>query len=246
MTEMDDRAAFAESQRENSGALGADEHLRSLARQTIMHADRHHFSYVWNWLGLPIIQLPTDVVAMQEIIWSSRPQVIIETGVARGGSVVLYSSILEMLGDGIVVAIDVDIRPHNRLAIESHPLAHRVVLVEGNSIDPTVVERVRSRVGDAERVMVVLDSDHSHDHVLAELRLYAPLVTPGQYLVVADTVIDELPPQTHRPRPWGPGNSPRTALDAYLRACDRFVVDDFIEGKLVMSQSPGGYLKCVR
>ena len=239
----DDRVAFGELQRSHASALAADSALREASLETTRLSDVHGYSYVWNWLGVPIIQMPTDVMVMQEIIWRDRPQVVIETGVARGGSVVMYASILQLIGDGRVVGVDVDIRPHNRKSIEQHPMAHRIELVEGSSTDRGTVDRVRALVGDAARVMVVLDSNHTHDHVLEELRCYAPLVTRGQTLVVADTIVEQIPVQTHRARPWGPGNSPGSAVAVFLRENPSFAADPTINDKLVMSQSPGGYLR---
>jgi cephalosporin hydroxylase len=242
----DDRTEFAELQREYSRQLHDDVTLQRLSLEATRQADLSNYSYVWSWLGLPIIQMPTDVVAMQEVIWSRRPQVIVETGVARGGSVILHSSILSLIGEGRVVAVDIDIRAHNREAIESHPLASRVELLEGSSTDPRTLERVREAIGGAERVMVALDSNHTHAHVLEELQLYAPLVTPGQFLVVSDTFVEQLDSHSGRPRPWGPGDNPGTAVEAFLRTTDRFVRDADINSKLLMSSAPGGYLRCVR
>ena len=181
---------------------------------------------------------------MQEIIWETRPQVIVETGFARGGSVVLYSTILELIGEGTVVSVDIDIRDHNRRAVEEHPMGHRVRFVEGSSTEPETVARVRDLIPDDARVMVVLDSDHSHAHVLDELRLYGPLVSPGQFLVVSDTIVEDIPPQSHRPRHWGPGDNPKTALEEYLRETDRFEPDPWFNGKLLVTSSRGGYLRC--
>lgn len=241
----DDRQDFEIQRRRDAARMGGDEALTKKAVDMTSHADRYSYSYMWNWLGLPIIQMPPDIVVLQEIIWENAPQVVIETGIARGGSVILYSSILELLGEGHVVAVDVDIRAHNRQAIEDHPLSRRIRLVEGSSTDEKTFAEVREQVGDAERVMVVLDSDHTHDHVLAELRLYAPLVTSGQFLVVADTLVEEIPEQHHRPRNWGPGNNPKTALDEYLNEDDRFEIDTFINDKLLMTSSRDGYLRRV-
>jgi len=242
MTE-DDRREFADSQRRRSADLAADVALQHAADEATRLADEHDYSYVWNWLGLPIIQMPTDIVAMQEIIWEARPQVIVETGVARGGSVVLHSSMLELIGEGHVVAVDIDIRAHNRMAIESHPLAHRIRLIEGGSVDPATLAQVRDEIGEAARVMVVLDSNHTHEHVLQELRCYSPMVTAGQFIVVADTMVERLPPQKHRPRPWGPGDNPATAVTQFLAETSDFEPDPFVNGKLLMSSSPGGYLR---
>lgn len=240
----DDRAEFAQAARDKALAMGADPQIQRLDRELTIVSDEHDYSYMWKWLGLPIIQMPADVVATQEIIWENRPQVIIEAGVARGGSVVFHASMLQLLGEGQVVAVDIEIRSHNRAAIEDHPFAHRVALVEGSSTDEGVLDQLAALVGDAERVMVVLDSNHTHEHVLAEIELYTRFVTPGQFMIVADTVVEELPFQEHRPRPWGPGNNPKTAVDQYLREHPGvYEVDDVINSKLLLTSSRGGYLR---
>ena len=242
----DDRAAFEEERRKAAERMAADEELAGAALSVNVAADRHDWSYQWSWLGLPVIQLPPDIVALQEVIWETRPQLVIETGIARGGSLVLYASILELLGDGTVLGIDIDIRAHNREALEAHPLAHRIRMIEGSSLDGAVVTEARQAASEVERVMVVLDSNHTHENVLAELRLYAPLVTVGQFLVVADTFVEQIPPQEHRPRPWGPGNNPATALRRWLSEAEGFEPDPFINAKLLLTASPGGYLLRVR
>lgn len=199
----DDRAQFERERREAAARMAGDQELAKAALEVNFAADEHDWSYQWSWLGLPVIQMPTDIVALQEVIWETRPQLVIETGVARGGSLVLYASILELLGEGEVLGIDIDIRAHNREAIEAHPLAHRIRMVEGSSLDKAVLGEARRTAEAVERVMVVLDSDHTHDHVLAELRAYGPLVTVGQFLVVADTFVEHIPLQEHRRRAWG-------------------------------------------
>lgn len=239
----DDRAAFREQQRQHARDLSADDELRRLSLEATRQSDIHDYSYVWNWLGVPIIQVPADIVTMQEIIWANRPEVVVETGVARGGSVIMYASILQLIGDGKVVGVDIDISAHNRDSIERHPMAHRIELVQGSSVDPATVALVAQLIGDATRVMVVLDSNHTHEHVLQELRTYSKLVTPGQFLVTADTVVEDLPVQTHRLRPWGPGNSPGSAVSVFLQENPDFSPDEEVNGKLVMSMSPGGYLR---
>lgn len=238
----DDREEFRMQRRERVAQMARDRGLRQADDSFTAAADEKGFAYVWEWLGVPVIQMPTDIVVMQEIIWRSRPQLVIEAGVARGGSVVLYASILELLGEGLVLGIDVDIRPHNRETIETHPLAHRIVLVEGSSTAAATVAAVRQHAARVDRVMVVLDSNHTHDHVLQELRSYGPLVTEGQSLVVADTIVERVPPRPGNDRPWGPGNNPATAVSVYLEETDRFEVDSSIEGKLLVSSSRGGYL----
>ncbi|MDP9074840.1 MAG: cephalosporin hydroxylase family protein [Actinomycetota bacterium] len=240
---IDDRVEFELRKRSLATAMAGDRDLATRAVGVSVDADRYLYSYQWSWLGLPIIQMPPDILVTQEIIWACRPQLVIETGVARGGSVILSASLLQLLGEGGVVAIDIDIRPHNRAAIEQHPLAQRVELIQGSSIDPAVVEQVRARAKGVDRVMVMLDSSHTHDHVLAELEAYAPLVSNGQFLVVADTAIEFIPAQEHRPRPWGPGNNPMTALRAYLADHPDFEPDEYLNAKTLYTSSPGGYLR---
>ena len=212
-----------------------------------MAAERHDYPYLWTWWGLPIIQLPADVMATQEVVFAAQPDLIIETGVARGGSVIFLASLIALLGRGKVIGIDIDIRPHNRQAIERHPMARHIDLIEGASTDPATVASVRARIPPNAKVMVILDSDHSRDHVLAELRAYGPLVTTGQYLVVADTLLgrlDELQTPTRRSKVLLRGNEPLAAVDAYLAETSRFIADPEVNGKLILSSSVGGYLRC--
>lgn len=240
----DDRAEFEAQRREYARTMAADTELVHRAFELQTDAAKYRFTYLWTWLGVPIIQLPTDIVMAQEIIWENRPDVIIETGVARGGSLILSASILQLLDRGFVVGVDIDIRPHNRETIESHPLANRIKLVEGSSTDESIVAKVRSLIPAGARVMAILDSDHTADHVLAELRHYGPLVTPGQALIVADTgLAREETKRLHFDR-WDAINNPMTALDRYLNETDRFERDEFYNGKLLMTSSPGGYLRC--
>lgn len=246
MTMTDDRARFEDDKRAAAADMARDDGLRRKALDVVVDSDRYNWSYQWSWLGVPIIQMPPDVVATQEVIWDTRPQVIIETGVARGGSLIFYASILELIGEGRVIGIDIDIRSHNRQSIEQHPLSKRIDLVEGSSVDPDLVSRIEDEIVGAARVMVILDSNHTHAHVLEELHRYAPLVTKGQFLIVADTVVEDIPAQAHRPRPWGPGDNPGTALEAFLQVNDRFVRDPFVNDKLLITSSPGGYLRCVK
>lgn len=243
MNPSDDRAQFAEHQSDVARAVAADEPIQARSLELLGAAHRLDYSHAWRWLGVPIIQMPTDVMVLQEIVWEHRPQLIVETGVARGGSVIFFASMLQLIGEGTVVGIDIDIRAHNRDSIEDHPLAHRVHLIEGSSTDAATVAAVADLVAGHERVMVVLDSNHTHDHVLEELRAYSGFVTPGQILVVADTWVEHLPPLEHVERPWKPGNSPASAMDAFLAETDEFAPDEIANGKLLMSSSPGGYLR---
>lgn len=239
--------AFEQQRREFVAALATDEELQRLALQFLVEASRNGYSYNFDWCGLPIIQFPQDIVAVQQLIWRIQPSLVIETGVARGGSLVLSASILELLGgDRRVIGVDIEIRPHNRAAIEAHPLAHRIDLVEGSSVDPAVVDDVKRRAAGREPVLVFLDSMHTHDHVLEELRLYNDLVQPGSYLVVFDTVIEHMPADFFPDRPWGPGDNALTAVHAFLAENDRFEVDRDLEATLQITVATGGYLKCVR
>jgi cephalosporin hydroxylase len=228
-------------------AMQADVQLRREAQDLFVRMCRYRYSYNFTWLGRPIIQFPEDIVAMQEIIWRIKPDLIIETGIAHGGSLVLWASLLQMLGgDGHVVGVDVEIRPHNRAEIERHPLVSRITMIEGSSIAPKIVERVRALAAGRRTVMVVLDSNHTHDHVLAELDRYSPLVTRGSYLVVMDTVVEAMPADFFPDRPWGKDDNPATAVRQFLKGNGRFEVDEEIDAKLVMSVAPGGYLRCIR
>jgi cephalosporin hydroxylase len=207
---------------------------------------KKRYSYNFTWLGRPIIQYPQDILAMQELIWRVQPDLIVETGVAHGGSVVFYASMLELIGGpGEVLGIDIEIRPHNRIAIESHSMAKRIRLIEGSSVSDTVISEVRARAA-GRRTMVVLDSMHTHTHVARELELYSPLVKAGSYLVVCDTIIEDLPTDSYPDRPWGKGNNPKTAVREFLGCNDRFVIDREIEAKLQITVAPDGYLRCVR
>jgi cephalosporin hydroxylase len=245
----DDRVAFEQRKRVQAEALGRDKQAFELAVAALHAADKYSYSYLWSWMGVPIIQLPADVMATQEVIWATKPDVIVETGVARGGSVLFMASMLELIGKGTVIGIDIDIRAHNRDSIECHPMSKRISLIEGSSTAATTLANVRAEIPSGASVMVVLDSNHGRDHVLSELRAYGALVTPGQYLVVADTVLGFLAPSqtpTRRSQVWLKGDEPLSALQVYLKETDRFEVDPVVNGKLIFASSPGGYLRCVR
>ena len=226
--------------------MARDADLQAHARALFLGSCRYNYSYNFTWLGRPIIQYPQDVMALQEIIWKVQPDLIVETGIAHGGSLIFSASMLELLGKGgQVLGIDVDIRAHNRAAIESHPLARRIRMIEGSSLDERVVAQARAAAAGKSSVLVVLDSNHTHEHVLKELQLYSPLVTPGSYLIVLDTVVEDMPKSFFPDRPWGPGDNPRTAVRAFLGTTRRFAVDEEIENKLLLTTAPGGYLKCI-
>ncbi|OFW11412.1 MAG: cephalosporin hydroxylase [Acidobacteria bacterium RIFCSPLOWO2_02_FULL_67_36] len=237
---------FEERNRTTIAQMHGDVALESLTRDWFVASVKHGYAHHFTWLGRPIIQYPQDIIAMQEIIWRTRPDLIVETGVAHGGSLVFYASMLELLGgDGLVVGVDVEIRSHNRAAIETHPMSKRIGLIEGSSTDEAVLRQVRERARGRQRVLVTLDSSHTHEHVRQELQVYSPLIKKDGYLVVFDTVIEEMPDGSIQDRPWGRGNSPGTAVQAFLSSNDRFVVDREIDGKLLITAAPGGYLKCV-
>jgi cephalosporin hydroxylase len=246
VTHPDDRQEFEDAKRRQSVALGQAAAVFRQSLDLVTALDAYDYSYLWSWMGVPIIQMPADVMATQEVIWATKPDVIIETGVARGGSVLFMASLLEIIGHGKVIGVDIDIRAHNRDSVESHPMAKRVVLIEGGSVDEDTLARVRAEIPAGAKVMVVLDSDHSRAHVLAECRAYGPMVTPGCYMVVADTLVGHLTEENapkKRSKVWFKGNEPLSALQDYTAETDRFEVDEVLNGKLVLSSSPGGYVR---
>lgn len=210
------------------------------------------YSYNFSWLGRPIIQYPQDIIAMQELMWSIKPDLIIETGIAHGGSLIFSASMLELNAacggpqDAEVLGLDIDIRAHNREAIEAHPMARRISMIQGSSIALEVIEQVKAKAAGKQRVLVFLDSNHTHDHVLAELEAYAPLTTVGSYCVVFDTLIEDMSADMFPDRPWGPGNNPKTAVWEYLKVHPEFEIDKQIDHKLLISVASDGYLKRIR
>lgn len=240
-------AEFEKRKLQDIAAMAKDPTFQSMSRDWLINSFRHRYSYNFRWLGLPIIQYPADIVAMQEVIWQMRPQVIVETGVARGGSLVFYASMLQLLGqDGVVVGVEVALTDENRKAIETHPLAGRIRLVDGSSVADETVAQVKRTVGAAAPVLVILDSLHTHDHVLQELRAYAPLVRRGSYLVVFDTLIENLPAEVIGDRPWGKGDNPKTAVQAFLKETNRFEIDRSFDDRLLLSVCSTGFLRCTR
>lgn len=230
--------------------------------KTMVELTALDYEYNFDMLGRPIIQMPQDIVAMQEIIWWVRPDLIIETGIAHGGSLVLSASMLALLdlSDAIergttlnpkeskrkVLGVDIDIRAHNRSAIEAHPMASRIQMIQGSSIASEIIEQVHVIASNYSRVLVVLDSNHTHDHVLAELEAYAPLTSQGSYCVVFDTVVEDMPKEMFPDRPWGPGNNPKTAVWKYLKTHSEFEIDKSIQNKLLITVAPDGYLKRIK
>ena len=233
--------------RRNASQMASSKDIRDQSLRWIVDTASYKYVYNFRWAGLPVIQLPQDIIALQEIIWETKPDLIIETGVARGGSIIFYASMLQLLGgDGRVLGIDIDIRPHSRHAIESHAFHPRVDLIEASSTAQETLDKVQSHCERASRVMVVLDSNHTHDHVLRELQSYARFVTVGCYLAVLDTVIDDMPADAFPDRPWGPGDNPKTAVRGFLATTNRFKVDEDLENKLLITVAPDGYLRCIK
>jgi len=256
---IDAHGMFLKERGERIESLASDGTFADLSINWLDQSVRRQYVYNFDWLGRPIIQYPQDMVAMQELVWATRPDVIVETGIAHGGSLILSASLLALLDycdaaqagvtidprkpKRFVVGVDIDIREHNRLAIEAHPLANRIRMIQGSSIEAETVAAVGREVGSAESVLVSLDSNHTHDHVLAELLAYSPMVTPGNYCVVFDTFVEKLPPGLFSNRPWDVGNSPLSAVRAFLNADSRFVIDEAISEKLKITAAPHGFLK---
>lgn len=233
--------------------------LRKAGDSFMLASTEPKYSYNFSWQGRPIIQYPQDIVAMQELVWKIKPDLIIETGIAHGGSLVFSASLLAQLDmcEAIesgktfdprmsrrkVLGIDIDIRAHNREAIEAHPMASRIQMIQGSSIAPEIVEQVKAISSNYSRVLVCLDSNHTHDHVLEELKAYAPLTSKGSYCVVFDTIVEDMPKEMYPDRPWGPGNNPKTAVWEYLKTHPEFTIDKSIQDKLLITVAPDGYLK---
>ncbi len=236
--------------------------LRQASARFMLESIKTQYSYNFAWLGRPIIQYPQDMVALHELIWSVRPDLIIETGIAHGGSLILSASALALLDytDAVesrqpldpkaskrkVIGVDIDIRSHNCEAIEAHPMAHMIEMIQGSSIAPEIISQVHELAKNYERVLISLDSNHTHDHVLAELEAYAPLTSKDSYCVVFDTIIEDLPDEMFPDRPWGVGNNPKTAVWEYLKTHSEFEIDKSIDNKSLISVALDGFLKRVR
>jgi len=225
---------------------GKNTRLQETKDAFVVESIKSGYSYNFTWMGRPIIQYPQDMIGMQEIIWRLKPDLIIETGIAHGGSLIFYASLLELIGHGEVVGVDIDIREHNRKEIESHPMHKRITLIQGSSTDEAIVSEVRQKAEGKNTVLVLLDSNHTHEHVLNELKAYAPMVTYNSYCVVFDTVVEDLPSDIYNNRPWDLGNNPKTAVREYLKQNDDFVIDTQMNSQLLISVAPDGYLKKIK
>ncbi len=244
---MDPIEEFKKEVESNIKNQGLDKTLLTDTKNFIASSIKSKYSYNFTWMGRPIIQYPQDMIAMQELIWDIKPDLIIETGIAHGGSLIFYASILELIGKGEVVGIDIDIREHNRKEIEAHPMAKRIKMIQGSSIDSDTVEKVKGLANGKKTVLVALDSNHTHDHVLQELKLYAGLTSIGSYCVVFDTVVEDLPKGMYgNNRPWDTGNNPKTAVFEFLKTNSDFVIDKRIDNKILISVAPDGYLKRIK
>lgn len=245
---MDPIEQFKQERVADIAAMGSDEELKKKSLEWMLHADKYKYTYNYSWMGRPIIKFPSDIVATQQIVWDVKPDLIIETGIAHGGSLILSASLLELIGGpGRVLGIDIDIRAHNRKEIEAHPMFKRIDMIEGSSVADDVMARVRTAAAKAKSVMVFLDSLHTHDHVLKELELYAPLVSVGSYLVLPDTFIEYFPKGYYaHNRPWDVGNNPMTALRAFLEKNKDFEIDRELCDKLMITEAFDGYLRRVR
>ncbi len=240
---MDPIKQFHEETRQRVSMQGKNAELNQVAQSFLLSTVQSGYSYNFTWMGRPIIQYPQDMVAMQEIIWNVKPDLIIETGIAHGGSLIFYASIMELIGHGEILGIDIDIRAHNKAEIENHPMKKRISMIEGSSIASETIQRVKKFAEGKQRILVTLDSNHSHDHVLSELEQYSNFVSLGSYLVVFDTVVEDLPAGTFPGRPWDKGNNAKTAVSSFLQKSNDFEIDSNITDKILVSVAPGGYLK---
>tara|TARA_B110000238_G_scaffold155022_1_gene167511 strand:- start:250 stop:1032 length:783 start_codon:yes stop_codon:yes gene_type:complete len=258
---MNDEQKFRSQCLREVSEQGSSDTLKSLTRQWVDESIKTNYSYHFEWLGRPVIQYPQDLVGTQQLLWSVQPDLIIETGIARGGSLIFYASMLELIAqcggppNAKVLGIDIDIRKQNEDAILEHPMAKRIEMIQGSSIEKSVADEVTKRATSAQKVMVCLDSNHTHEHVLQELRLYAPLVSLGSYVIVFDTVVEDLPSSLIKDRPWAKGNNPKTAVSEYLQEIkDKNVrdekgvrlqleIDNDIQSKLMITVAPSGYLR---
>lgn len=253
---------FEKEVKENIARISADKAVQNLSLKWVQDISPYKYTYNFKYLGRPIIQMPQDIIAIQELIWSVQPDLIIETGIAHGGSLIFSASMLALLdvSDAIeagialdpniskrkVLGVDIDIRPHNRVAIEAHPMSSRIQMIQGSSIAPEIIEQVKEVAKDYQRILVCLDSNHTHEHVLAELEAYASLTSMDSYCVVFDTAIEDMPEDFFLDRPWGKGNNPKTAVWEFLKINDRFVIDKDIINKLLITVAPDGYLKRIK
>lgn len=245
---MDPISEFKKERAEAQKEMLLDTELKQKSLDWMLHADKYKYTYNFTWMGRPIIKYPQDIAIMQELIWDVKPDLIIETGIAHGGSIIFSSSMMELLGNGgKVIAVDIDIRKHNRDEIEKHPMMKNITMLEGSSVDEKIVQQISDYAKNFKKVMVVLDSNHSHEHVYRELELYTPLVSMDSYILLPDTFVEFFPKGYVTDRPWDVGNNPYTAMEAFLKTTDQFVKDENVTNKLLITEAfGGGYLKRVK
>tara|TARA_Y100001949_G_C15987982_1_gene331492 strand:+ start:2929 stop:3657 length:729 start_codon:yes stop_codon:yes gene_type:complete len=237
---------FDERNKKFEKTMSKDVEFKKLSQRWFDISLKYEYPYHFTWLGRPIIQYPQDILIIQELIWKIKPDLVIETGIARGGSLIFTASILELIGKGNVIGIDVDIRKHNREEIEKHPMFKRIKMIEGSSIDKKIVKKIFKLAERKKKILVLLDSSHTHSHVLEELKSYSPLVNKGSYVVVFDTVLEDMPKNSFPNRPWDKGDNPKTAVKEFVKKSNRFKIDVDIERKLMITSNPSGFLKCVK
>ena len=237
---------FEQRNKKFINSMNKNKSLLKKSKDWIDNVFDYEYVYHFRWLGRPIIQFPQDMVAVQELIWKIKPDFIIESGIARGGSLIFYASILELLNHGKIIGIDIDIRKHNRIEIENHTLFKRIKLIEGSSINDSVIHKIKKIIKDKKKIMILLDSHHTEQHVLEELEKYSPFVRSGSYIVVFDTIIEDMKKHHSKNRPWNHGNNPKTAVSKFLKKNKRFKIDKEIQKKLLITSCPDGYLKCIK
>lgn len=244
---MDKIVAFQNEVKERISLNGKDTNLKKAAKEWLKESMQKNYVYNFSWMGRPIIQNPMDILAMQEIIWRIKPDLIIETGIAHGGSLIFSASMLELIGEeGEVLGIDIDIREHNKKEIEKHQMYKRITMIEGSSISNEVIEKVYSFAKNKKRILIFLDSNHSHNHVLKELQMYSPLVSIDSYIIAFDGFVEEMPEEYVKDRPWGKGNNAQTATLEFISKNDTFIIDKDIENQILITCAPNGFLKRVK
>jgi cephalosporin hydroxylase len=234
---------FEQEKNERVVSYQNDKEFNKLGQEWLRESMSKNYVYNFSWMGRPIIQQPQDMVAMQEIIWQVKPDLIIETGIAHGGSIIYYASLLELIGKGEVVGIDIEIRAHNRAEIEKHPMSKRIKMIEGSSIDDSTIAKLKELMKGKEKIMICLDSYHTHEHVLKELEIYSKFVSKDSYLVVFDSFVEDMPKNFYPNRPWTVGDNPKTAIWEFVKKNKDFVIDKSIQDKIIVTCSPDGYLK---
>lgn len=243
---------FEEEKTKRIKSYALDNGFQSLSKEWVKTSMQKQYVYNFSWTGIPIIQYPQDIMAVQELIWAVKPDLVIETGIAHGGSLTLSASMLALLdvnenmtgpSKRKVLGIDIDIRKHNKEAIEAHPMSFMIDMIQGSSVDPDIIFQVKEYAKQYKKIMVFMDSMHTHDHVMKELEAYASLVSTGSYCVVFDTFVEDMDEDIFPDRPWNIGDNPKTAVHEFLKKNSDFAIDSEIENKLLISVAPNGWLK---